>query len=283
VSKKGLGRGLQALIADDSGNNASSIREIPLDQIEANPSQPRKEFGTEALEELAASLRSHGLLQPILVRPAGLDRYYIIAGERRYRAAQLAGFERIACLVQACSEQESAERALIENIQRADLSPVEEGLAYQKLIDEYGLTQEQVAQRVGKGRATIANLLSVIRLPSPVLQLLEEGKLSQGHAKLLTGIEDSALQVLIAEQVAREKLSVRGMEELLRRLQSEKPQPKARAVKKVVLGSVSEKLSEAFQTKVAIKGSPERGRIEIEFYSGEELNRLLELWRVEID
>jgi len=283
VSKKGLGRGLQALIGDDGGSSSSSVREIPLDQIEANPSQPRKEFSQEALEELAASLRVHGLLQPILVRPAGMDRYYIVAGERRYRAARLAGLERIACLVQACSEQESAERALIENIQRADLSPVEEGLAYQRLIDEYGLTQEQVAQRVGKGRATIANLLSVLKLPSPVLQLLEAGQLSLGHVKLLTGIEDSALQVLIAERAAREKVSVRGMEEMLRRLQAEKPQARRRAVKETVLGDVSGKLSEAFQTKVAIKGTAERGRIEIEFYSSEELNRLLELWQVEVD
>ena len=285
MSKRGLGRGLEALIIDSSDDKG--IREISISEIEANIDQPRKVFNQDELDELAESLRMHGLLQPILVRKEGL-KYCIIAGERRYRAAMIAGFEKIACIIQECSPQEMAERALVENIQRTDLSPIDEGLAYLRLMEEYGLTQEQVAQKVGKGRPTVANLLRVIKLPEPVLALLRQEKISFGHAKLLLSVDDSSVQVLLAQKVSKEGLSVREAEGLLHNL-VDKVEPKKRD-KKIplhsdyqILQSVEERLNSYFQTKVRLKGEPGKGRIEIDYFSEEELNRLLELWNVIVD
>lgn len=281
MSKKGLGRGLQALLPEAMSENMG-VQEIELSDIEANPEQPRREFDEEGLEELANSLRVHGLLQPILVRPNGA-KYHIIAGERRFRAAQKAGFERIHCIIQECSEREMAERALVENIQRADLSPIEEARAYARLIEEYGLTQEQVAQRVGKSRPTVANLLRVIQLPDRVLDLLREGKISLGHAKVLLGITDTSAQVLLAEKAAREQFSVRETEELLARLMEKDHGIKPRKVTNSSIRGIEDKLRGCFQTKVHLKGDSKRGRIEIEYYSEEELNRLLDLWQIQIE
>ena len=290
MSKRALGRGLDALISDSSAGR--SLREIALTEIETNLNQPRKEFDSEDLAELAESLRMHGLLQPILVRANG-DRYIIIAGERRYRAAKMAGFEKIACIVQECSLQESAERALVENIQRAELSAVDEGLAYQQLMGEYGLTQEQVAQRVGKGRPTIANLLRVIKLPEPVLSLLRHEEITLGHAKLLLSVEDTSLQVIIAKKFAQEGLSVRAAEMVLKKLTERDALEKINEIgssekallmdrKNIMLG-VAEKLNSHFQTKVRLQGGTKKGKIVIEYFSEDELNRLLELWNIEID
>ncbi|MDP4125543.1 MAG: ParB/RepB/Spo0J family partition protein [Bacillota bacterium] len=279
--KKGLGRGLQALLPDDSAGN-SSVMEISITEIEPNPDQPRKEFDSLALNELADSLREHGLLQPILVRSLG-DRYCVIAGERRLRAAKLAGFSKIECIVQSCSDQEMAERAIIENIQRADLSPIEEGLAYNRLIEDYGLTQEQVAQRVGKARATVANLLRVIQLPQVVLELLRSEKISLGHAKVLLGVKDTALQVLIAQKAAKEQLSVRETEDLINKLAHESSKSKSSPLYSPQLHNVADRLRSTFQTKVLLKGDLKRGKIEIQYFSEDELNRLLELWNIQVD
>ena len=280
MSKKALGRGLEALIG--STEQETGIREINLERIKPNPDQPRKEFDPESLAELASSLKSHGLLQPILVRSYEND-YVIVAGERRYRAALLAGLTKIPCIIQDCSEQEMAERALIENIQRANLSPIEEGMAYARLMKEYGLTQEQVSERVGKGRPTIANLLRVIQLPERILQLIRENRVSLGHAKVLLGIKDSSLQVLLAEKVAKEALSVRDLEILLVKF-SDKPEPK-NVIQKTppLFVQVEDKLRTSFQTKVRVKGDTTRGKIEIEYFSEEELSRLLDLWNIQIE
>ncbi|EGW39019.1 ParB/RepB/Spo0J family partition protein [Desulfosporosinus sp. OT] len=280
-SKKGLGRGLQALLSDELSDN-HSIKEIPVSDIDPNPDQPRRDFDLEALNELANSLQEHGLLQPILVRPVG-ERYYIIAGERRLRAAKIAGFSKIECIVQLCSDQEMAERALVENIQRADLSPIDEGMAYKKLIEEYSLTQEQVAQRVGKARTTVANLLRVILLPEVILQLLRNEDISLGHAKVLLSVKDTSLQVLIAQKAAKEKLSVRETEELLNRVSEKVEKSKPIREYSLLLHNVEERLQTSFQTKVLLKGDSKRGKIEIQYFSEDELNRLLELWNVRID
>ncbi|SHH07614.1 ParB/RepB/Spo0J family partition protein [Desulfosporosinus lacus] len=281
MSKKGLGRGLQALLPDEIGDDPG-IKEISVSIIDPNPDQPRTEFESQALNDLADSLRLHGLLQPILVRPAG-ERYFVIAGERRLRAAKIAGLTAIKCIVQVCSDQEMAERALIENIQRADLSPVEEGLAYERLINEYGLSQEQVAQRVGKARTTVTNLLRVIQLPEAVLDLLRSNLISLGHAKVLLGVKDTSLQVLTAQKAAKEQLSVRDTENLINRLtekvEKEKPAPE----RYPLLHSVQDKLRTSFQTKVIVKGDYKRGRIEVQYFSEDELNRLLELWNINIE
>lgn len=281
MSKKALGRGLQALLSDDLGDNPT-IKEIPISDIVPNPDQPRKEFDPQTLRDLADSLLVHGLLQPILVRPLG-EQYSIIAGERRLRAAKMAGFTKIAVIVQQCSEQEMAERALIENIQRADLSPVEEGMAYARLIEDYGLTQELVAQRVGKARATVANLLRVIMLPEVVLDLLRDAKISLGHAKVLLGIKDTSLQVLIAQKAAKEQLSVRETELLIVKLTERTDKNKTTQEYSPVLLNVEDRLRTSFQTKVFVKGDSNRGKIEIQYFSEDELNRLLEMWNIRID
>ena len=285
MSKKGLGKGLQALISAELGERPA-IKEIPIADIVSNPDQPRKQFDTDSLNELADSLREHGLLQPILVRPVGDDRYSIIAGERRLRAAKIAGFKRIDSIVQIASEQEIAERALIENIQRSNLSPVEEGFAYARLIEEFNLTQETVAQRVGKARATVANLLRIILLPTLVLDLIREEKISLGHAKVLLGLKDTSLQVLAAQKAAKERLSVRETESLISRLSEKAPTASKEAGQRrrsVMVSNLEDRLRENFQTKVQIKGDLKRGRIEIQYFSEDELNRLLELWKIEID
>lgn len=281
MSKKGLGRGLQALISDEIGDDPG-IKELSISMIDPNPDQPRREFEQHALDDLADSIRVHGLLQPILVRPVG-ERYIIIAGERRLRAAKIAGLTKIKCIVQLCSDQEMTERALIENIQRADLSPIEEGFAYDNLIKNYGLSQEQVAQRVGKARATVANLLRVIQLPVSVLDLLRENKISLGHAKVLLGVKDTSLQVLTAEKAAKEQLSVRETENLINRLNEKTVKSKPAREVNHLLKNVQDRLRTNFQTKVNIKGDNRRGSIEIQYFSQEELNRLLELWDITIE
>lgn len=281
MSKRALGKGLQALLSDELGDNPT-IKEISISNIIPNAEQPRKEFDSQALNELADSLLVHGLLQPVLVRPVG-EHYCIIAGERRLRAAKIAGFTKIAVIVQVCTDQEMAERALIENIQRADLSPVEEGFAYARLIEEYGMTQELVAQRVGKARTTVANLLRVILLPEVVLELLRENKISLGHAKILLGIKDTTIQVLTAQKAAKEQLSVRETEDLVNRLTERTSKTNSPHVRSTLFHNVEDRLRTSFQTKVQLKGDLKRGRIEIQYFSEEELNRLLELWNVRID
>jgi len=281
VSKKALGRGLQALLSDELGDNPS-IKEVSITSIIPNPDQPRKDFDPQALNELANSLLVHGLLQPVLVRPIG-EHYCIIAGERRLRAAKIAGFTKIAVIVQVCTDKEMAERALIENIQRADLSPVEEGFAYARLIEDYGMTQELVAQRVGKARTTVANLLRVILLPQVVLELLGEEKISLGHAKILLGLKDTSIQVLTAQKAAKEQLSVRETEDLVNRLTEKSKTTPPPRVRSTLFHNVEDRLRSSFQTKVQLKGDMKRGRIEIQYFSEEELNRLLELWNIRID
>jgi len=281
VSKKALGRGLQALLSDELGENPI-IKDILISDIIPNPEQPRRDFDLDSLNELAESLRTHGLLQPVLVRPEG-EHYCIIAGERRLRAAKIAGFSKIASIVQVCTDQEMAERALIENIQRADLSPVEEGFAYSRLIEEYGMTQEQVAQRVGKARTTVANLLRIILLPTGVLDLLRDNKLSLGHAKILLALKDTTIQLLTAEKAANEQLSVRETEELVTRLTEQVHRIKSSRERSPLFINVEDRLRSSFQTKVQLKGDLKRGKIEILYFSEEELNRLLELWNIQID
>ncbi len=280
MSKRALGKGLQALLSDELGDNPS-IREIPITDIIPNPDQPRKDFDPQALNELAESLLVHGLLQPVLVRPVG-ERYCIIAGERRLRAAQIAGFTKISVIVQVCTDQEMAERALIENIQRADLTPIEEGFAYARLIKDYGMTQDLVAQRVGKARATVANLLRVIQLPFEVLELMSDDKLSLGHAKVLLGLKEPAIQILTAQKAAEEQLSVRETEDLINKLTEKAKTTKTLYERPTLFRNLEDRLRTSFQTKVQLKGDLKRGKIEIQYFSEEELNRLLELWNVRI-
>lgn len=269
-----LGRGLSSLIPQRSGGETAVV-DVPLARIRPNPYQPRRHMDDAGLQELAASIREHGVLQPVLVTET-LDGYQLIAGERRVRASRLAGLERIPALVRQLADRDQLEVALVENVQRADLDPIEEALAYRQLIDEFGLTQEQVSDRVGKARATVANTLRLLDLHSDVQAAIADGRITEGHGRALAGLpKDGQAQVL--KTVLAQGLSVRQAEELVRRLREPKPTaaPSAQRLDPD-LERVETHLRERLGTKVSLNRSRKGGRIVIEYYSDEELNRLYE-------
>ena len=252
---------------------------LNISEIEPNVSQPRKMFDEEQLGELAESIRRYGVLQPLLVQKKG-DRYELIAGERRWRAAKLAGFREVPVIVREYTRQQTMEIALIENVQRADLNPIEEAQAFQQLIQEFHLTQEEIANRVSKNRATITNSMRLLKLDSRVQDMLAEGKISSGHARALLGLEDRERQYQVAVKIVEEKLSVRDVEKLVKMMN--RP-PKEKKPEKgpdidLIYRQVEDKLKSIMGTKVVINQKDKnKGRIEIEYYSQEELERLIEL------
>lgn len=269
-----LGRGLSSLIPQRAVSDAAVV-EVPLARIRPNPYQPRRHMDDLGLEELAASIREHGVLQPVLVTET-LDGYQLIAGERRVRASRIAGLERIPALVRQLADRDQLEVALVENVQRADLDPIEEALAYRQLIDEFGLTQEQVSDRVGKARATVANTLRLLELHLDVQAAIVDGRITEGHARALAGLPvDGQVQVL--RTVVGQALSVRQTEELVRRLREPRT-PAATATPRLDpdLERVETHLRERLGTKVSLSRSRTGGKIVIEYYSDEELNRLYE-------
>jgi ParB family chromosome partitioning protein len=278
MSRQALGRGLKALIPQAEDVKGEEIRQIPVSAIEPNPYQPRRSFDEEGLEELAASIKEKGVLQPITVRGKG-ETFELVAGERRWRAAQVAGLSEIPAVVRELSDQEVMEIALIENLQREDLNPIEEAEAYQMLIREFELTQEEVAKAVGKGRPTIANRLRLLRLPDAVREWVASGQLSAGHAKILV-MMDEKQAVGLGRRCVNEGWSVRQLEEFLQspRGQSQGRQ-RERPLKRQdpLLREVEERLEGILGTKVRIRDKKGKGRIEVDYYSTEELNRLLEV------
>lgn len=250
---------------------------LPINEVEPNKNQPRKAFDKEALEELADSISQHGIVQPLVVTKQ--DNYYeIIAGERRWRAAKIAGLSEVPVVIKEYSPQEVMEVALIENIQREDLNPVEEARAYQNLIEEYNLKQEEVAKKVSKNRTTITNSLRLLKLPEPILNMMITGDLSGGHARAILSIDDPKKQVKLAEQIVSENLSVRDVEKLARK-ENDKTPGKKSAKKKLsqeaIYADLEEKLTRAVGTKVTIQRKNEtQGKIEIEYYSVEELDSI---------
>jgi ParB family chromosome partitioning protein len=270
-----LGRGLASLIPSRP-DAPSAIVDIPLARIAPNPVQPRRRFDEESLQELAASIRQHGVLQPVLVTET-LDGYQLIAGERRVRAARLAGLERVPAMLRQLATTDQLEVALVENVQRADLDPIDEALAYRHLIDEFGLTQERVAERVGKARASVANTLRLLDLHLDVQAAIAEGRLSEGHGRALGGLSVEA-QARILATVVSQGLSVRQTEELVRRLREPKPVKPTPAPARVDpdLERVEEDLRQRLGTKVTLSRSRKGGRIVIEYYSDEELGRIYE-------
>ncbi|MFO7155024.1 MAG: ParB/RepB/Spo0J family partition protein [Pseudomonadota bacterium] len=277
-----LGRGISALLpqagAAASRPSGQAVASIPIEDILPDRNQPRRHFDEAQIEELAASIRSKGVIQPILVRKDG-EKYRIIAGERRWRAAQRAGLRTLPALVKEVTERQAFELALIENIQRADLNPIEEAEAYRRLIEEFGLTQEGCAERVGKERSSIANSLRLLRLPEEVKERLIDGSLNMGHARALLGLgEDEAIKRAAAEVIAR-RLSVRQTESLVRRLKAGETVPprEEESGSRAEVRAIEERLQRALGTRVRLvdrgKG---RGKIEIEYFSYEELDRLLE-------
>jgi len=278
MQKQALGKGLGALIPDLSSldskdRKALGIHEIELDKIVTNEYQPRKTFQDDALKELASSIKEHGVIQPIIVHRIGAN-YGLIAGERRWRASRLAGLKTIPALVKEATKRELIEQALIENIQREDLNPIEAAEAYKRLQDEFKLTQEDLAKRVGKERSTITNFLRILSLPKEVKQEINAGNLSMGHAKALLSLERGRDQVQTALLIVKKGLSVREAETLSARL---KHPPKEKKVHhSSEIRALEEKLKKSLGTKVSISPRAKGGRIVIEYYSAEELDRLLE-------
>jgi ParB family chromosome partitioning protein len=281
IHKKVLGRGLGALIpqrqesAPAESQATQGLAEIPISQIQPNPLQPRKTFNEASIEELARSVREHGIVQPLVVTRAG-DKYKLIAGERRYRAAQKAGLTTVPVLIkEMMAEGDALQIALIENIQREDLNPIEEAMAYHQLHDDFQLTQEEISRRVGKERSTVANFLRLLKLPDPVKKLLASGQLSMGHARALLAIESPKKQEQLAERVVRKNLNVRQTE-MLASESSPKTAEKKEKEKDVFTRDAEDKLQRTLRTKVEIDRRRRGGVIHIRYGSEDELIRVVD-------
>ncbi len=274
--KGGLGKGLNALIPDSAANGISGDNMIAVDKILPNPRQPRQEMNPEGLQELADSIREHGVLQPLIVTQSQeQDGYILIAGERRLRAAMLAGLNLVPAIVRQATDQERLELALIENIQRADLTPLETAEAFQHLHEFFGLSHEEIAKRVGKNRVTITNTMRLLKLPEAVQNALAQEKISEGHARALLALPTSQSQLAALQTVMQHGLTVRQTEELVRRLTGEKtahptPPPPSPEVKEL-----QERLSSLMGTKVTLKHSKKGGTVTIHYYSQEELDAIV--------
>jgi len=276
--KKGLGKGLSALIPQGVFTGGRTIVNVDINKVIPNPRQPRTTFREESLQELSESIKQRGIAQPILVRMRK-GEYELVAGERRLRAAKLAGLTAVPAIVKDFTDGESLELSLIENLQREDLNPLDEAEAYQRLVKEFNLTQQEIAKRVGKNRTTVTNTMRLLELPGEVKSALRNSELSAGHARALLTIEDKEKQLLVFRDVVRNKLSVRDIEVLVYGAPQTREAKKTKkvAVKNIELQPLIEQLSTHLGTKVKIHGTPQRGRIEVEYYSQEDLERLLEL------
>ena len=277
MNNRGLGRGLGALLSS-TPTEADLLVEVGVDQVEPNPNQPRKAFDSNSLDELSASIRSSGVIQPIIVRRVGAG-YQLIAGERRWRAARQAGLERIPALIREASDAESLELALVENLLREDLNPMEESEAYRHLLAQFGWTQEQLAQRIGRDRTSIANSLRLLRLPDEIQNDLRSGRLTMGHARALLALPTAADQLKLREDIFAHDWSVRATEESVRAVEtgSARRTPRRRRGHPPELAALEQSLQRALLTRVAITGDGRRGKIEITYANAEELERLAEL------
>ena len=294
MATKKLGKGLSALLSiyDDEQEEevvvetaerefvekTSAISELPIENVVINPNQPRKNFEEGAMAELAESVRQHGVIQPIVVNDLGDGRYMIIAGERRYRAARMVGLKTVPCVVKSYTERQVKEVAIIENLQREDLNPIEAARAIKQLMDEYNFSQDIVADRIGKSRPAISHLVRLLNLSPEVILLVEQNLLSAGHARNLVVIEDKALQYKVARMIIDKKMSVREVEKLVRQIL----RPTAKKVKKEEVKSpelieFEENLQRVFATKVSIQGNDKKGRIMIDYFSKDDLDRIYDL------
>ena len=275
TKNRGLGKGLDAIFAENTVETSGPVT-IRISEIEPNRNQPRKDFDEDALTELADSIAEHGLLQPILVRPMPDGGYQIVAGERRWRACRIAGLSEIPAVIRDLSERETAQLALVENLQREDLNPLEEAEGYGALIETYGLTQEEAAKTVGKSRPAVANALRLLSLPEAVKALLREGKLSAGHARALLALEDPAKIEKAALLIAEKGLSVRAAERLVQEIKRKKA---ANPRKNVLFSEAELALREQLGRKVSILGNRKKGTLQIEFYGEEDLKELLKYFQ----
>lgn len=285
ASERGLGKGLGALLGDAAlqTQEGGSVT-LPIAQVEPGLKQPRKRFDEESLADLADSIRNHGIIQPLTVRRLSSGYYQIIAGERRWRAAKLAGLNEVPAIIIEADDRKVMELGLIENLQREDLNPMEEAQGYKVLMEEYGLTQEETASRVGKSRPAVANALRLIALPDAIQALLEEGKLSAGHARTLLSLPNGVLQRKLAQKIISEGLSVRQTEALVKRMlraeeEAEAPSSEKPAdPMKMYRDAAAKDLSQWFGRKVSIAMGPKRGKLEFEFYNDEDLTLLLDFF-----
>ncbi len=275
MKKKALGKGLKAFIPEEYGIlKEEKYAELDIDQLKPNPLQPRLKFSQNSIEELSLSIKESGVLQPIIVSPEG-DGYRIIVGERRWRAAQRIGLKKIPVLIRTMSNEKQLEASLIENLHREDLNPLEIALAYQKLIQELGLTQEEIAQKVGKDRSSVTNYLRLLRLPQEIQDCLGEGKISMGHARALLSLEDPQTQVSLCQQLIEENLSVRDVEKMIQRLKRKPSAKKSREADPDLL-ALQEELLKVLGTKVSIRGTQDKGVIKVYYFSMEDLDRIYE-------
>jgi ParB family chromosome partitioning protein len=287
--QRALGKGIGALIAGgEERKDQAGIMELPLAALAPNPQQPRREFPEAALAELAESIRAKGVLQPVLVEAGAGETYTIIAGERRVRAARLAGLQKIPAIVRQLSSAEKLEIALIENIQREDLTPIEEAQAYRRLMEEAGMSQEEVALQVGKDRSTVANSLRLLRLPPVMQEALDKGEMSPGHARAVLAVVSPADQQLLFRRIVDEGLSVREAEQIAAGMNRGKKPPAGGSRRRSQQGrkepeirEIEERLIERLGTKIEIRGTKDKGRIEISYFSAEDLQRVTDLLKGE--
>ena len=278
AANKGLGKGLGALLGESAmqPSTQQSPLLLPLQKIEPNRLQPRKSFNEEELASLADSIRQHGVIQPLTVRLLDTGYYQIIAGERRWRAARMAGLREVPVVIIEADDKKAMELALIENLQRADLTPIEEARGYQQLIGEYGLTQEQVADRVSKSRPAVANAMRLLSLPDELLSMVESGKLTAGHARALLSIKDERQQLAVARQVVNLQLSVRQTEAMCKKLLKAVKAPEPKPVEVDYLAECEKTLTRRLGRGVKIVSGKRKGKIELEYYGQEDLQRLYE-------
>lgn len=278
--KFGLGKGLGALIPEEEiSPDSNSICRISMNSIKANDGQPRKNFDEEKIEQLANSIREHGVVQPIVLKKDG-DTYTIVAGERRWRAAKSIGLKEIPAVVMELTEKQVLEISLIENIQREDLNPIEEALAYEKLIEEFNLTQEELSKRIGKSRTAVTNCLRLLNLDNRVKEYLIDGVISEGHGRALLAVEDKDTQYILAQKIIDESLNVRDTEKIIKNFGKPK-KAVSKDTSNIYYFDIKEKLEGYFGTKVSLLNKKNKGKIEIEYYSEEDLQRILDILRIQ--
>lgn len=291
IKKKGLGRGLSALLSDTPETNkldeapaqsGGGMSDIQVSEIEVNPYQPRKDFAPEALQELVDSIKVHGIIQPVTVRRLARNQYQLISGERRFQAARRAGLKTIPAYIRSADDQQMLEMALVENIQRENLNPIEIALSYQRLLTECNLKQEQLGDRVGKNRSTVTNYLRLLKLPPAIQIAVRDNRLSMGHARAIINVENPDIQLVIFKRILSDDLSVRQVEELARNLTAgrTKGSPAVKPGSNREITQLQGKLSSHFGTKVTVKSDGKKGEIKIPFLSIQDLNRILDLLKL---
>lgn len=288
MAKKGLGKGLGSLFDDNNiiddiitqeAPDNKGITTVSISSIEPNKKQPRRQFDKEKIDALANSIKENGLIQPIIVTPSKNGMYKIVAGERRWRASKKAGIKEIPAVIREYSDEKIAEIALVENLQREDLNPIEEALGYKTLLEEFNLTQELVSKRIGKSRSAIANSMRLLSLEDQIQKLLISGEISSGHARAILSVDDNELRLALSKRIIEDSLNVRQAESLAKQLQKKKPpsKPSKKSAYDIELENIQNTLSSNLGTKVKISHTDKKGKIEIEYYGNDDLERILKL------